>query len=377
MRVLIAPDSFKGSLSSIEVANAMANGVKAANLENETIIIPMADGGEGTVEALVSATNGKMIPKEVSGPLGESMVASFGILGDGVTGVVEVAAASGLALIPEKDRNPMITSSYGTGQLIQAALDEGCKRLIIGLGGSATNDGGMGIARALGVKFFDDDGLSLIGRGRDLLRVSRIDVKNLDPRLKEIEIIIACDVTNPFCGPKGAAAIFAPQKGANPEMVKQLDQGLNRFAAVMKKELGKDVREIPGAGAAGGIGGGLMALLNPSFRPGIELVMELTNLPQLIEEWDLVLTGEGRTDEQTLFGKVPQGLGLVAKDKGKPVLVISGSIDYRSYGLLEHGITAIFSVVPGPTSLENAMAEAETNISFTTEMVMRTFRQGQ
>ncbi|MGB3958921.1 MAG: glycerate kinase, partial [bacterium] len=284
MRIIIAPDSFKGSLTAAEVAASIERGVKRVLPQAETIPVPLADGGEGTVDALVSATGGRLVTKEVTGPLGERVKASYGLLGDGETAVIEMAAASGLPLVPLEKRNPMLTTTYGTGELILAALDEGCRRIIIGIGGSATNDGGAGMAQALGVKLLDEEGLDIPYGAAGLARLDRIDISSLDRRLAQVEVLVACDVDNPLTGPRGAARVYGPQKGADPQMVEELDQILGRFAAIILRDLGKDVKDIPGAGAAGGLGAGLMAFLNGRLAPGVELVLAAVKLEERIQK---------------------------------------------------------------------------------------------
>ncbi len=327
MRIIIAPDSFKGSLTAAEVAASIERGVKRVLPQAETIPVPLADGGEGTVDALVSATGGRLVTKEVTGPLGERVKASYGLLGDGETAVIEMAAASGLPLVPLEKRNPMLTTTYGTGELILAALDEGCRRIIIGIGGSATNDGGAGMAQALGVKLLDEEGLDIPYGAAGLARLDRIDISSLDRRLAQVEVLVACDVDNPLTGPRGAARVYGPQKGADPQMVEELDQILERFAAIILRDLGKDVKDIPGAGAAGGLGAGLMAFLNGRLAPGVELVLAAVKLEERIQKGaDLVITGEGAINEQTVYGKTPIGVAKLAKRYHLPVIAIAGSI---------------------------------------------------
>lgn len=379
MKILIAPDSYKGCLSAAGVARAMAFGCRTAlramgrDPEGCLVTIPLADGGEGTVEALVAATGGKIVKHTATGPCGSPVRGFYGILGDGETAVIEVAAVSGLTLVPEEQRNPLLTTSLGTGELIRAALDKGIKGLIIGLGGSATNDGGMGILTALGVKFLDAQGQPLQGRGADLLEVADLDTRGLDPRLAGLEIILACDVTNPFYGPQGAAFVYAPQKGADSKTVRLLDKGLANLAGVFGRRLGVDVQEVRGAGAAGGIGGGLTAVLGAKFRPGVEVVMEAAGLTEILPQMDLVLTGEGRTDRQTAYGKAPVGLAQLAAAYGKPVVCLSGSLGEGYPEVLNHGISAVFSVLPRPMSLEEAQAGAARYIQETAEMIVRLY----
>ncbi|MHB8984117.1 MAG: glycerate kinase family protein, partial [Carboxydocellales bacterium] len=311
--------------------------------------------------------------RQVTGPDGSLVQGFYGLLGDRITGVVEVAAASGLTLLPEAKRNPLLTTSLGTGQLIKAALDQGVSKLIIGLGGSATNDGGMGLLTELGVKFLTKDGEILPGRGIDLLRVAKIDIRELDSRLADMEILMACDVTNPFYGPEGAALIYAPQKGADVSKAKKLDKGLANLAGVFQRQFKVDVQKVPGSGAAGGIGGGLAAVLGAKFRPGIDLVLQSAGFFDKLPELDLILTGEGRTDRQTAFGKAAVGIAKHALNFDIPVVCISGSLGEGYQQVLDQGISAVFSVLPQPMSLELAMLGAARHIQATAEMVVRLY----
>lgn len=357
MRILIAPDSFKGSLSAVAVADAIEQGLRKVVLAADIKKIPMADGGEGTVEAIITAVGGDIHHQKVIGPLGEEVKAFFGVLGDGATAVIEMAAASGLPLVPEDKRNPMNTTTYGTGQLIRAAMDKGCNRVIIGIGGSATNDGGVGMAQALGVKFYDAEGRVIDGFGGKVLEhIAHIDINDMDKRVKDVDITVACDVTNPLCGPSGAAAIYGPQKGATPEMVEELDRGLANLAVVIKKDLGIDIKDMPGAGAAGGLGAGLVAFLGASLKPGMDIMIDVTHMDELVSQYDLVITGEGRTDEQTVFGKVPVGVASVAKRHDKPVVCLSGSLGDGAERVYEHGVDALFSIIDRPMDLAAAMS---------------------
>lgn len=368
-KVVIAPDSFKGSLSALDVAKAMAKGIQKRWADAEIHLVPMADGGEGTTLALVQATGGALEYSIVSDPLGQPVKAHFGVLGDGKTAVVEVAQASGLPLVPMEKRNPLHTSSYGTGQLIKKALDHGCNELILGIGGSATNDGAMGLLTALGVIFLDNHGQPLVGCGGNLHKIHQIDVSELDQRLKEIEIKVACDVTNPLCGVNGASAVYGPQKGATPDMIEELDRGLAHYAQKIEELLGVQVAELPGAGAAGGIGAGLMAFLGAQLIPGVQLIIEVTQMEQLLPEADLIITGEGQTDGQTVYGKAPVGVAQIAKKYQKPVICISGSLGEKNEAVLAAGIDAMFSICSGPISLETAMKQASELITATTFQV--------
>lgn len=371
MRVVIAPDSFKGSLTALEVADAVEKGLRRVIPDLEAIKVPMADGGEGTVQSLVDATGGRIIKRKVTGPLGEEVEAQFGILGDGVTAVIEMASASGLPLVPPEKRNPMITTTYGTGELIKAALDMGCRKFIIGIGGSATNDGGAGMAQALGVKLLDKDGKQIPFGGGGLLKLERIDISTLDPRIRESEIVVACDVDNPLTGPRGAARVYAPQKGATPEMVEILDEALKRFAEIIRRDLGKDVENVPGAGAAGGLGAGLMAFLNAELRSGVEIVIETVKLEEKMKGADLVITGEGGIDSQTVFGKTPIGVAKTAKRFNLPVIAIAGGISDDASVLYRHGIDAMVSIIPRPMSLEEAMSRGAELVADAAERAAR------
>lgn len=356
MRVVIAPDSFKGSVSALGVANAVANGVRAVFPDAEIIKVPIADGGEGTVEALVTATGGQIVTREVVGPLGEPVMAHWGVLGDGDTAVIEMAAASGLTLVPKEKRDPRIATTYGTGQLIKTVLDRGIRKIIIGIGGSATNDGGTGMAKALGARFLDASGQELPPGGAALAKLAKIDLSGLDERLRTTTILVACDVDNPLCGPRGASAVYGPQKGATPEMIQELDAALKNFAAVATAATGKDVADYRGAGAAGGLGAGLLFFTNAQLRPGVEIVLETTGFASLVATADLVITGEGRTDFQTAYGKAPVGVAKVAKQYGVPVVCLSGGLGDGAEDVLAQGVDALMSVVPQPMALDECMA---------------------
>ena len=356
MRIVIAPDSFKGSLSALAVAAAMERGVRSVYPDAEVVKVPVADGGEGTVEALVEATGGELRTERVRGPLGEPVEARWGVLGDRRTAVVEMAAASGLPLVPRERRDPRVTSTFGTGELLQAALDAGLRRAVVGIGGSATNDGGAGMARALGVRFMDAFGAELPEGGASLARLARIDVAGLDPRLSAAEILVACDVDNPLTGPRGASAVYGPQKGATPDMVAELDGALRRYAEVAREATSRDVASLPGAGAAGGHGAGLLFFTPARLRPGVEIVLEATGFEERVRGADLVLTGEGRTDFQTAMGKAPVGVAAAAKRHGVPVVCLSGGLGPGADDVLAKGIDALASAVPGPMTLEEAMA---------------------
>ncbi|KAB3531569.1 glycerate kinase [Alkaliphilus serpentinus] len=358
MKIVVAPDSFKGSLSAVEVAARIEEGIKRAGNDILVKKIPVADGGEGTVEALVIATEGRMISNKVSGPLMEEIDSYFGILGDDKTAVIEMAAAAGLSLVKENLRNPMETTTYGVGELIRAALDWGCKRMIIGIGGSSTNDGGMGMAQALGAEFYDDSGSLLKYGGKQLSKIHTINVSKLDERLKEVEIIVACDVNNPLYGPEGAAHIYGPQKGATPHMVEALDKGLRTYADKIKELLKVEIAEIPGSGAAGGLGGGLIAFTNANLSPGIDIVTKFCRFEEEIIDADLLITGEGKTDKQTAYGKVPVGLATIASKHNVPVVCLSGGLAAGYEEVYKHGIDATFSNVCDCMTLKEAMDNA-------------------
>lgn len=370
MRVVIAPDSFKGSLSASLVARAIATGVRKACPGCVIEEIPIADGGEGTLEAMVAARQGEYRTYTVRGPLGVPTAAQLGLLDDGKIGVIEMAQASGLLLVAPEQRNPLLTSTYGTGELMRAALDLGCRELIITIGGSATNDGGLGMLAALGAKFYDADGNELEPLGGSLPHLARIDIAELDPRLSDCHITIASDVTNPLCGPLGATAVFGPQKGATPDMVEVLDQGLRNFAQATLAATGVDVLDLPGAGAAGGLGAALMAYAGGVMRSGIDVVLDTIGIDSHLAAADLVFTGEGRMDEQTAHGKAPVGLARRARQHDCPVVALVGSLGPGYQAVLEQGITGVFPVLSGPADLAHAMEHAAELVADTAFRVM-------
>lgn len=359
MRIVIAPDSFKGSLPAWEVAERIESGIKRVWPEAECIKIPIADGGEGTVQAMVRATEGEIFPVDVLSPLGNTTHTYFGMLGDGKTAVVEMALASGLPLVPKQKRNPSVTTTYGTGQLIKAALDQGCSKLIVGVGGSATNDGGAGMAQALGAKLLDEDGGELTFGGGQLHNLASIDISGIDPRLKKIQTVVACDVNNPLCGMRGATAVYGPQKGADVDMVAFLDYALEHYSTVIQRDLGKAVRDIPGAGAAGGLGAGLIAFLDAELRPGVEIVLQATDFTSKVRSADLVITAEGKLDAQTARGKAPVGVARAAKQFNVPVIAMAGGIADEADILWDYGIDAFTAIVPYPIELEEAVKRGE------------------
>lgn len=358
MKIVIAPDSFKESLTALEAATAIEIGMKKILPEASFVKVPMADGGEGTVQSLVDATGGKVITKTVTGPLGTPVEAFFGISGDEKTAVIEMAAASGLHLVPPGERNPLITTTRGTGELITAALDYGVEHIIIGIGGSATNDGGAGMAIALGIMLLDSNGKEIGEGGGALSSLAAINIAGKDKRLEQVKIDVACDVDNPLTGMRGASHIFGPQKGATQEMVEVLDNNLHHFADIIRTDLGKDIEHVSGAGAAGGLGGGLMAFLSAELKRGVDIVLEATNLETHLLDADFVITGEGKIDGQTIFGKTPIGVARTAKRQNVPVIAIAGNVASDSEVVHEHGIDAVFSIVPGVIALEDAFENA-------------------
>lgn len=376
MHVLIAVDSFKGSLSSQKAGEAITDGIQRVFPDATTQVIPMADGGEGTVEAIVQATKGQIQITKVTSPIGDSVEAHFGLLPDG-TVVIEMAAASGLPLVPKERRNPLNTTTRGTGELILKALDLGAKQIVIGIGGSATNDGGAGMAQALGIKLLDQEGRELEPGGGALGNLDKIDMSKVDPRLKETKIIVMCDVDNPLCGPHGASAVYGPQKGATPEMVNLLDANLAHFAQKIKEQLGLDIIGIPGAGAAGGLGAGLIAFTGAELKTGVEAILDTVRFDELLENADIIITGEGRIDAQSLFGKVPMGVAKRAFKYGKPTMAIVGSIGPGSETLYEYGLSTILSIANGPISLEEAMKNAYSLTQDTAERGFRLLKVGQ
>lgn len=373
---VLAPDSFKESMTAKEVCIAMEKGLRKIYPDASYIHVPMADGGEGTVQSLVDASSGIIHRKEVSGPLGQPVMAQYGILGDGTTAAIEMASASGIHLVTPDSRDPLRTTTYGTGELIRACLDLGIRKIIIGIGGSATNDGGTGMAEALGAKFLDAQGQPLARGGGDLNKLAHIDVSGLDPRLQEVELIVACDVTNPLCGEHGASRVFGPQKGATPEMVQLLDANLSHYAEVVKQQLGKDIRDVPGAGAAGGLGAGLLIFTQAVLRKGIEIVIEYTGLQGKLDDADVVFTGEGGIDFQTKFGKTPYGVAQAAKEAGKPVIAIAGYVGEGIDTLYTEGIDAVFGIVPGAADLDKLLREGPENVERTMENIARVLKLG-
>jgi len=377
MKIVVAPDSFKECLSAREVGDAIAKGVLDAAPDAEVVCVPMADGGEGTVDALVDATGGEIVECDVTAPLGETTRARFGVLGDGKTAVIEMASASGLPLVPPERRNPLVTTTFGTGELIKAALDRGVEKVLIGIGGSATVDGGAGMAQALGVKLLDAGGRDVARGGGALAGLDRIDLSTRDPRIPRTIVEVACDVDNPLVGETGAAQVYGPQKGATPEQVRVLDEALGRLAEVIERDCGMDVAGIPGSGAAGGLGAGLVAFLGAKLRPGVDMVVEAVGLAEKMHGADLVLTGEGQMDRQSVFGKTPVGVAAAAKKLGVPTVAIVGCIGEGADEVLAHGIDAVFSIHPGPMTRKRAMREAPQLLRRSAAQVMRLFLLGR
>ncbi len=371
MKIVIAPDSFKGSLSAFEVAKSIQKGIANVDENIETIIVPLADGGEGTVQSLIDASGGQLVKAIVHDPLFREIEAFYGIMGDRETAVIEMAAASGLPLLTTHERNPLKTTSFGTGELIKDALDKGCRRFIIGLGGSATNDGGCGMANALGVRFFDHSGNEVGMGGGELSTIDSIDLSGLDSRIKDAQFLAACDVDNPLCGVNGASEVYGRQKGASDEDVAILDRGLHHFGQMVKQQLNLDIKDVAGAGAAGGMGAGVMIFLQAKLRRGVEIVSEATLLNEKLEGADLVISGEGRIDFQTAFGKTLYGVAQIAAKKNIPLIVLAGSLGEGYKTLYNKGFASIFSIIDKPMSLDDAMANAPLLLENAAENVVR------
>ncbi|MBP8045420.1 MAG: glycerate kinase [Neisseria sp.] len=376
MKIVIAPDSFKESLTALEVAEAIEAGLKKVLPDAEYVKVPMADGGEGTVQSLVDATEGRLISAEVCAPLGNKVKAEFGLSGDGRTAIIEMAAASGLHLVPPEARNPLRTTSYGTGELILAALAEGVEKIIVGIGGSATNDGGAGMLQALGALLLDANNQPIGAGGGCLQDLAAIDLGGLDKRLAGVEIVVACDVDNPMCGEKGASAVFGPQKGATPEMVQALDSGLQHFADIAARDLGLDIQSPAGAGAAGGMGGGVLLLPDARLQAGVQIVMEAVKLAEKVQDADLVITGEGRMDAQSVHGKTPIGVAHTAKAFGKPVIAIVGCLREDYEVVYAQGIDAVFPIIRQLGSLEEILQHGRDNLVSAAQNVARIYQMG-
>lgn len=418
MKIVAAPQALKGSLDAAAVGDAIARGIRRAVPDADVVVVPVADGGEGTVAALVAATEGHMFTARVSGPLGEPVEAPFGILGatlhpiheparrgqpaaaveldhaldavpahdalleiaqasgEHITAVIEMAAASGLPLVPPSRRDPRVTSTFGTGEVMRAALDAGARRILIGIGGSATNDGGAGMAQALGAHLLDADDRELPPGGAALARLARIDCSDLDPRLAATDVIVASDVTNPLCGPRGASAVYGPQKGATPEMVAELDAALAHYAEVLRRDLGVDIANVPGAGAAGGLGAGLLAFLKARLQPGAGMVLQAVDFPRRLDGASLVFTAEGRLDDQTAYGKAPAAVAAAAHARGIPVVILTGSLGPGYEALFAQGISAVMPLADGPLTLDESMARAAELVSAAAERAMRLIQIG-
>ncbi|SHI83555.1 glycerate kinase [Lutispora thermophila] len=373
MKVVIAPDSFKGSLSSRQVCVAIGKGIKRADPSVEIVAIPMADGGEGTVDALMDSLGGHKVIAEVKDPLFRDIKAQYGLADKDETAVIEMAAASGLALLSDMERNPMKTTTYGTGQLIKDALDRGCRNFIIGIGGSATNDGGIGMAAALGAKFYDWDGNAIELNGGGLLKLDAIDLSQLDPRVAESRFRVFCDVDNILYGSTGAAYVYGRQKGADDAMIEKLDMALKRLSEIIERDLNKSVALVPGAGAAGGLGAGLLAFLDAKLEKGIDILMETIGFEERIKGANLIITGEGRMDHQTKYGKTISGIIEAAKKQGIPVVGICGSIGDGVEELYSEGLNSVFSIINRPMSLEESMVETSELLTSTAQNVMSLF----
>jgi glycerate kinase len=376
MKIVIAPDSYKESLSALDVAAAIEAGFREIYPDAEYVKVPVADGGEGTVEAMVAATHGHVVPVRVTGPLGEPVEAFYGLSGDARCAFIEMAAASGLESVPLVRRNPLLTTSWGTGELIRHALDAGVTQIIIGIGGSATNDGGAGMVQALGAKLLTADRQQMAPGGGELQTLAQIDLSELDPRLAGCRIDVACDVTNPLIGPDGASAVFGPQKGATAQMIERLDSGLRHYAHIIARDLDIDVLSLEGGGAAGGMGAALYAFCGAKLRPGIEIVTDALQLAELVADADLVITGEGRIDSQTIHGKVPVGVAKVAKRFNVPVIGIAGSLTADVGVVHQHGLDAVFSVLYTICTLDEALTNAAANVRMTARNVAAVLQMG-
>lgn len=371
MKIVIAPDSFKESLTALEVANAIEAGFKQVYPNADYIKVPMADGGEGSVQSLIDATQGRLLEVEVTAPLGNKTSGFLGISGDNTTAFIEMAAASGLHLVPFEQRNPLKTTSYGTGELIKKALDLGVRKILLGIGGSATNDGGVGMLQALGISFQDKQGNEIGFGGEQLAQIATISTEKLDPRLANVVFEVACDVNNPLCGERGASAVFGPQKGATPEMVKTLDNALAHFAQLAEQQLGIAIADKAGAGAAGGMGGGLLLLPNTQLKAGVQIIIEATGLADKVKDASLVITGEGRMDAQSIAGKTPIGVAKTAKQFGKPVIAIVGCLREDYNVVYQHGIDAVFPIIRNLGTLDETLAKGRENLISSAENVAR------
>lgn len=379
MYIVVAPQSLKGSLAAPDVGTAIAAGIRRVWPEADIRIAPVADGGEGTVQTLVAATGGSLRHATVSGPLGDPVSAEYGMLGGARSGtaVIEMAAASGLPLVPPAKRDPRYTTTRGTGELMRAALDAGAQRLLIGIGGSATNDGGAGMAQALGARLLDAQGVELAAGGAALARLARIDISHLDPRMASVTIEVASDVTNPLCGPEGASAVYGPQKGATPAMVAELDAALAHYGEILRRDLGADVANVAGAGAAGGLGAGLLAFFHAHLAPGAQLVLKTLDFDNTVRGASLVFTAEGRLDSQTAYGKAVGAVATIAHNAGAHVVALAGSITADDAALASLGIDVALSICSGPISLDESMANASRLLTDAAARASRLIALGQ
>ena len=376
MKILIAPQAFKGSISAVDAATAMREGVLRVVPDAEVSAVAVADGGDGTLDTLVEGSGGEIHHIEVTGPLGERRMAEWGAMGDGATAVIEMARTSGLALVSDEKRDPLITTTFGLGEAIIHAIDAGYRRFIIGIGGSATNDAGAGMAQALGVRLLDSGGKDLEFGGAVLSRLDHIDMSGLNETVRRCEFLVACDVNNPLTGPTGASAIYGPQKGATPEMIERLDAALLHFAEVVKRDIGVEINDIPGSGAAGGLGGGMIAFTNGELRAGVDIVLDTVRLDDYLTGCNLVITGEGSMDHSTIYNKAPVGVAERTKRLGIPVVGISGSLGAGFQDVHEHGIDALAAITPGPLTLDEASERAAELISNATEQALRFMKAG-
>lgn len=377
MKIVIAPDSFKESMTALEAAEAIESAFKIAFPDADYEKVPMADGGEGTVQSIIDTTGGALKKLSVSGPLGKKTEAFYGLSGDKKMAIIEMAASSGLDKLSVEERNPLKTTTTGFGELISDALDEGVKEIIIGLGGSATNDGGAGMIMSLGAQLLDSKNKAIQPTGAGIKDLAKIDLKNLDPRLKEVKIRVACDVDNPLTGTNGAAYIYGPQKGASPEEVEELDQYLTHYAEIIKKDLDKDVDKIEGAGAAGGLGAAFIAFLDADLERGGDLIVDILDLERKIQDADLVITGEGGINHQTIFGKTPIVVSKIAKENNVPAIAFSGTLNRGFESIYEEGILAAFSIIPELTSLEEALVKGSENLEKTAMNAAQLLKIGQ
>ncbi|MCR4441732.1 MAG: glycerate kinase [Peptococcaceae bacterium] len=374
-RVIIAPDSFKESMTAVQAANKIKEGFTRVFPELETVLVPMSDGGEGFTETMAAATGGRIHKCMATGPLGAPVEACYGLLGDGKTAVLEMATAAGLALVPPEKRNPLFTTTYGVGELILHAVDAGAAVVIVGIGGSSTNDGGAGMAQALGAKLLTEDGREIERGAAGLQKLHRIDTGDFRIDLNKVKVLIAADVDNPLCGPRGASYVYAKQKGATPDMIPVLDQALFHYAGIVERDLGVDIKEIPGAGAAGGLGGGMAAFLDAEIKSGVEIALEMVKMEELLKkDVDLVITGEGQINRQTVYGKVPVGVARLAKKYQVPVIALVGSVGEGAEEVLNNGIDAYFSIVPRPLTLKEALEEGGAFLADQAEQVARVLR---